>query len=257
MKFTLDDRISRLENLLQQRKDELFGFSKLKASEESDFVSKLYGLDSRFADLFGQYKSSKKDGSTFHVVLSAPNKKPYYGMYFIITTKGGRKDVYVTANDKANNQIDILDKLNIDKDVNKIKNFIVKNLNRVESDSNESIKLNNRLTKLENYIKRNYEDYDYEDSDLYCCIIHSTMTDEDFYFLSDDKNTLIDNFKEISKLFFDSLSENETLSEDERDDLYNKMIELCTINNIEYYRDEDVPGDVSDAELIRKISRRF
>ena len=248
MKFTLEDRISRLENVLQQRKDELFGFSKLKASEESDFVSKLYGLDSRFVDLFGQYKSSKKDGSTFHVVLSAPNKKPYYGMYFIITTKGGRKDVYITANDKANNQIDILDKLNIDKDVNKIKNFIVKNLNRVD----ESIKLNDRLTKLENYVKRNYED-----SDLYCCIIHSTMTDEDFYFVSDDKDSLMSNFRDISKLFFDSLSENETLSEDERDDLYNQMIELCAANNIEYYRDEDVPDDVLDAELVRKISRRF
>lgn len=248
MKFTLEDRISRLENVLQQRKDELFGFSKLKASEESDFVSKLYGLDSRFVDLFGQYKSSKKDGSTFHVVLSAPNKKPYYGMYFIITTKGGRKDVYITANDKANNQIDILDKLNIDKDVNKIKNFIVKNLNRVD----ESIKLNDRLTKLENYVKRNYED-----SDLYCCIIHSTMTDEDFYFVSDDKDSLMSNFRDISKLFFDSLSENETLSEDKRDDLYNQMIELCAANNIEYYRDEDVPDDVLDAELVRKISRRF
>ena len=136
IRLTLEERVARLERLLT-RKDEFLGFGKLKAKEENDFVDKMFKKYPSMRDVFGSYKASKKDDATFHIVLQAPDKRPYNGMTFIISTKGGRKEAYVNASDKYNNVLGGYRNLNIDTDMNKIAGFIMQTLQNAGS-SNES-----------------------------------------------------------------------------------------------------------------------
>ena len=145
---TLEERVARLERVLS-RKDEFLGFGKLKAKEEEDFVAKMYKQYPSMKRVFGSFKSNKKDDATFHVILTAPDERPYNGMFFVISTKGGRKDVYVNANDKYNTLLGGLKNLDIDKDLNKIAGFIMQTLRNEDSSSNESRRYRRRCKNEE------------------------------------------------------------------------------------------------------------
>lgn len=164
-KLTLEERLSRIERLMKVRtpKNEFLGlFNKPKRKEERGWLDKLFkkypSLESEL-----EYKmrpESFKEDKPFHLQLMARDKKKYNGISFIITTKGGRDDMYCTAFDRSNRMIDQLPKFNLDKDLNLCAKFILQTLQRMnESKSrckNEGVPLTSFDCEL---IKQMLEDY--------------------------------------------------------------------------------------------------
>lgn len=135
-RFTLEERVARLERILY-RKNEFLGIGKLRAKDEEAFIKKLFDAYESLPKIFGSYKSNKKKDAPFHIVLTA-NNKPYNGISFIISTKNDRKDVYVNATDSSGATLGVIKNLNIDTDSNKIASFILNTLSNNSDSSNES-----------------------------------------------------------------------------------------------------------------------
>ena len=81
-------------------------------------------------------------------------------------------------------------------------------------------------------------------------IINSTMTDNNFYFISDDKSKLKSLIDKITKLFLESTY---CEDDDECDLLFNRLIDLCKVNNIQYADDIDESQIVTYAEYLDSI----
>lgn len=164
-KLTLEERLSRLEILMKSRtpKNEFLGlFDKPKRKEEKGWLDKLFkkypSLESELE--YSMRPESFKEDKPFHVQLKTRDKKKYNGISFLITTKGGRGDMYCTAFDRSNTMIDQLPKFHLDKDLNLCAKFILQTLQRMnESKSrckNEGVPLTSFDCEL---IKQMLEDY--------------------------------------------------------------------------------------------------
>ena len=164
-KLTFEERLSRLERLMKVRtsKNEFLGlFDKPKRKEEKGWLDKLFkkypSLGSELE--YSMRPESFKEDKPFHITLKTRDKKKYNGISFVITTKGGRGDMYCTAFDMSNKMIDSLPKFNLDKDLNLCAKFILQTLQRMnESKSrckNEGVPLTSFDCEL---IKQMLEDY--------------------------------------------------------------------------------------------------
>lgn len=164
-KLTLEERLSRLEILMKSRtpKNEFLGlFDKPKRKEEKSWLDKLFkkypSLESEL-----EYKmrpESFKEDKPFHLQLMTRDKKKYNGIRFLITTKGGRGDMFCTAYDLSNTIIDQLPKFHLDKDLNLCAKFILQTLQRMNESKarckNEGVPLTSFDCEL---IKQMLEDY--------------------------------------------------------------------------------------------------
>lgn len=164
-RLTFEERISRLERLMKVRtpKNEFLGlFDKPKRKEEKGWLDKMFkkypSLESELE--YSMRPESFKEDKPFHVQLKTRDKKKYNGISFLITTKGGRGDMYCTAFDRSNTMIDQLPKFHLDKDLNLCAKFILQTLQRMnESKSrckNEGVPLTSFDCEL---IKQMLEDY--------------------------------------------------------------------------------------------------
>lgn len=164
-KLTFEERLSRLERLMKVRtpKNEFLGlFDKPKRKEEKGWLDKLFkkypSLENELE--YSMRPESFKEDKPFHVQLKTRDKKKYNGISFLITTKGGRGDMYCTAFDRSNTMIDQLPKFHLDKDLNLCAKFILQTLQRMnESKSrckNEGVPLTSFECEL---IKQMLEDY--------------------------------------------------------------------------------------------------
>lgn len=164
-KLTFEERLSRLERLMISRtpKNEFLGlFDKPKRKEEKSWLDKLF---KKYPSLERELKydmrpESFKEDKPFHLQLRPRDKKKYNGISFLITTKGGRGDMYCTAFDSTNSKIDILPKFNLDKDLNLCAKFILQTLQRMNESKtrckNEGVPLTSFDCEL---IKQTLEDY--------------------------------------------------------------------------------------------------
>lgn len=87
--------------------------------------------------------------------------------------------------------------------------------------------------------------------------IHSTMTDDNFYFISDDELLLQSLIKDISSLFFDSM-DHDNYTDDECDAMFDELMQLCDDNGIEY--NDNMSGPVyldENAVVIKKLMLDF
>lgn len=164
-KLTLEERLSRIERLMKVRtpKNEFLGlFNKPKRKEERGWLDKLFkkypSLESELE--YSMRPESFKEDKPFHIQLKVRDKKKYNDIHFLISTKGGRGDMYCTAFDRSNRIIDQLPKFNLDKDLNLCAKFILQTLQRMnESKSrckNEGVPLTSFDCEL---IKQILEDY--------------------------------------------------------------------------------------------------
>lgn len=164
-KLTLEERLSRIERLMKSRtpKNEFLGlFDKPKRKEEKSWLDKLF---KKYPSLEGELKydmrpESFKEDKPFHLQLKTRDKKKYNDIHFLITTKGGRGDMYCIVSDSTNSKIDSLPKFHLDKDLNLCAKFILQTLQRMnESKSrckNEGVPLTSFDCEL---IKQMLEDY--------------------------------------------------------------------------------------------------
>lgn len=143
----LEKRIRKLESAL---KNEFLGlFDKPKRADEKEWVSKLF---TKFPSLKRALSSNDtsvdrlSEKKPFHLILTTRDRK-YNGMYFIISTKGGRDDMYCTAFDKNDLKLSGLSKFNLDKEMNKCATFIIQTL---QSNANEQLRRNKQRRKYEN-----------------------------------------------------------------------------------------------------------
>lgn len=164
-KLTLEERLSRLERLMKSRtpKNEFLGlFDKPKRKEEKSWLEKLFkkypSLEREL--MYDMRPESFKEDKPFHLQLKPRDKKKYNGVHFLITTKGGRGDMYCTAYDSTNSKIDILPKFNLDKDLNLCAKFILQTLQRMNESKtrckNEGVPLTSFDCEL---IKQMLEDH--------------------------------------------------------------------------------------------------
>lgn len=127
-----------------------------------------------------------------------------------------------------------------------------------------SIDLESRISKLEKLIlyKRSTSNYFLEKriarlesmvspiKTKFVYIIHSTMTDNNFYFISDDKLKLRSLTNKITDLFLESAY----CEDDEKHDLlFDQLMDLCRMNNIQYADDMDEDPIVTYAEYLDSI----
>lgn len=164
-KLTFEERLSRLERLMKSRtqKNEFLGlFDKPKRKEEKSWLEKLFkkypSLEREL--MYDMRPESFKEDKPFHLQLKPRDNKKYNGVHFLITTKGGRSDMYCTAFDSTNSKIDILPKFNLDKDLNLCAKFILQTLQRMNESKtrckNEGVPLTSFDCEL---IKQMIEDY--------------------------------------------------------------------------------------------------
>lgn len=154
-RYTLEERVARLERLVTNKrisKNEFLGvFNKPKRAEEKAWLDKLFTKYSSLKKTFSAEPldlSKGQEKKPFHIVLSTKDKK-YDGLYFIISTKGGRDEMYCTAYNGFNEKIAGLNPFNMDKDMNNVAMFMLQQISKYEScrrrrkvRKNESIPLN-------------------------------------------------------------------------------------------------------------------
>lgn len=164
-KLTIEERLSRIERLMKVRtpKNEFLGlFNKPKRKEEKGWLDKLFKKYPSIENVLERdmRPESFKEDKPFHMQLKARDKKKYNGLHFVITTKGGRSDMYCSAFDQNNKLIDILPKFNLDKDLNLCAKFILQILRRMNESKarckNEGVPLTSFDCEL---IKQMLEDY--------------------------------------------------------------------------------------------------
>lgn len=81
--------------------------------------------------------------------------------------------------------------------------------------------------------------------------IHSTMTDNNFYFISDDKSKLKSLTNEITDLFLESVHCGDDFECAE--DVFDQLMDLCDENNIQYIDDMDESPLMTYAEYLESI----
>lgn len=124
--------------------------------------------------------------------------------------------------------------------------MIRRKTNRFES---YRLTLEHRVAKLEEMLDSSNVQYVYQ--------IHSTMTDDNFYFISDDELLLESLINKISDLFFKSMNHDD-YDDDECDEMFDELMQLCDANGIEYQDDMDEPVDLDEnAIVIKRTNVRF
>lgn len=81
--------------------------------------------------------------------------------------------------------------------------------------------------------------------------IHSTMTDNNFYFISDDKSKLKSLTNRITSLFLESVHCGDDFECAE--DVFDQLMDLCDENNIQYIDDMDENPIMTYAEYLDSI----
>lgn len=102
--------------------------------------------------------------------------------------------------------------------------------------------LEKRIIRLESMVKPITTKFVY--------IIHSTMTDNNFYFMSDDKRRLESLVNKIINMFLES-----AYCEDDakRDLLFDQLMDLCKMNSIQYADDMSEDPIMTYAEYLDSI----
>lgn len=134
-KLTFEERLSRLERLMKSRtqKNEFLGlFDKPKRKEEKGWLDKLFKKYPSLEDELEPVNDFFKEDRIFHLQLKTRDKEKRNRITFLITTKGGRGDMYCTAFDSNDSKIDILPKFHLDKDLNLCAKFILQTLQRIK-----------------------------------------------------------------------------------------------------------------------------
>lgn len=108
---------------------------------------------------------------------------------------------------------------------------------------NRKLTLEQRVAKLESMINPIGTKFVY--------IIHSTMTGDNFYFISDDKSKLKSLTNEITDLFLDSVHSGDDFERAE--DVFDQLMDLCSENNIQYTDDMDESPLMTYAEYLDSI----
>lgn len=81
--------------------------------------------------------------------------------------------------------------------------------------------------------------------------IHSTMTDNNFYFISDDKSKLKSLANRITDLFLESVHCGDDFECAE--DVFDQLMDLCDENNIQYIDDMDENPTMTYAEYLDSV----
>lgn len=126
--------------------------------------------------------------------------------------------------------------IDLESRISKLENLILckrKSSNRI---------LEKRIARLESMVKPITTKFVY--------IIHSTMTDNNFYFMSNDKLKLKSLANKITDLFLESAY---CEDEDKHDLLFDQLMDLCRMNNIQYADDMDEDPIVTYAEYLDSI----
>lgn len=118
--------------------------------------------------------------------------------------------------------------------------MIRRKTNKFES---RKLMLERRIAKLEAMLDLDNTQYVYQ--------IYSTMTDDNFYFISDDELLLKSLINSISDLFFKSM-DHDNYTDAECDTMFNKLMRLCESNGIKYQDDMDEPVDFDENIVVIK-----
>lgn len=102
--------------------------------------------------------------------------------------------------------------------------------------------LEKRIAKLESMISHIATKFVY--------VIRSTMTGDNFYFISDDKSKLKSLINIITNLFLESVHCEDDL---EHDRLFNQLMNLCYKNNIQYEDDVNESPLMTYSEYLESI----
>ena len=152
--YTLEERIVRLERAIANRtrhtNEFLDLFNKPRRSEEKTWLDKLFGKYSSLKRIFNPEFTEldkEREKKTFHIVLSTRDKK-YDGLYFVISTKGGRDEMYCTAYNGFDEKVAAFSPFNMDKDINNVAMFILQKLEKYESLSNSKRLIKNESIPL-------------------------------------------------------------------------------------------------------------
>jgi hypothetical protein len=125
---------------------------------------------------------------------------------------------------------------------------------------NRKTTLEQRIAKLEKMIlckrsssKRNqkFESMLSPIGTKFVYIIHSTMTDNNFYFISNDKSKLKSLTNEIIDLFLESVHSGDDFERAEG--VFDQLMDLCNENNIQYTDDMDESPLMTYAEYLDSI----
>jgi hypothetical protein len=127
-------------------------------------------------------------------------------------------------------------KTDLESRISKLENLV---LNKNKS---ANYMLEKRIAKLESIINPIVTKFVY--------IIHSTMTDDNFYFISDDKLKLKSLINKIKDLFLESAY---CEDDDKHDLLFDQLMDLCNTNNIQYADDINESPIVTYAEYLDSI----
>jgi len=108
--------------------------------------------------------------------------------------------------------------------------------------------LERRVAKLEEVLDSSNAQYVYQ--------IHSTMANDNFYFISNDELLLEPLINKISDLFFKSMNHDDY--DDECDAMFDELMQLCDANGIKYQDDIGEPVDLDEnAIVIKRTNMRF
>jgi hypothetical protein len=147
-KSTLEERLSRLERLTLQDRDDVknefkfFGLEKPKVKDQAEFVKKLFKKDPDLSKYLNVSSPSSKPDNVFHLFLYVKDKE--YGnlnnLRFIISTPSNKNNMYcsVVDDDHKSKPIAVLNPVNIDKDLDKIAKFIRDQINAALKRRNKS-----------------------------------------------------------------------------------------------------------------------
>ena len=142
-KLTLEERVARLERLIglairKTRKNEFLGFTEPKDSEEKSWIDDLFSkyISLRKALVYNKNTKNNRQDSTFYIVLNTRNNQ-HNGISFEISTVGDRNTMYCTCIDANGNIIAELKSFNLDKDLNKVAEFILEQLDNNKTDVSE------------------------------------------------------------------------------------------------------------------------
>ena len=165
-RLTLEERVSRLENLLNRntRKNEFFGsINKPKRSDESTWVSKLFmkypSLKHTFNTNLNTISTSTEDKPFNLILLNRDTNNAISKI--LISTKGDRDNMYCVAYNKYGDEVGRLHKFHLDKELNKCAMFMLQLLSNDDINERKVYKFENvSLTAFDcEVIKQSVEDY--------------------------------------------------------------------------------------------------
>lgn len=105
--------------------------------------------------------------------------------------------------------------------------------------------LEKRITRLEKLVNSKIKTFESDSlyPTVYGYIIHSSITDEDVYFLSKDKNNLKSNVVQLENMFFKAV-EAESEDDDDQDYYFGEFLRFCHKNNITFIDEAAVEDGV-------------